>query len=143
MYFDDFRKLLRRHQSPQARLDFLYSRWGPSDVVSMVDFHLPKRHGVVTTGWSEQDWHRDSFVCNVGFLDGEVPMIGWGGVFREQRTPFDPTPGFTKRPCRGWKQAVQILLRQGVIIPSRELDIILGGDSRAQATNENRIHYLR
>lgn len=143
MYFGDFARLVRRYASPSSQLQFLKTRSGPSDVVTIMDYSLPRRNGVCLTGWTEQDWYRDSVVCNVGYLGGEIPLYNIHGKFVTQNSESQKVGHFEKRPARGVIDALSVLLKDAVICPSSELDTIIGMDTRRLCPSYMRLLYVR
>lgn len=140
MYFSDFVRLVRAHAAPYTKLDFLMTRFGPGDVVTVMDYNYPRRDGVTHTGYDGFDWYTASCVMNVPF--NELPDESYAGDWRESFTN-ESAPYWRKRPITGYKRALARLLKEGCIVPSVKLDRLLGYDSRKDATNVTRLYYDR
>ena len=140
MYFDDFVKVVRAHSAPNAHLCFHKNRFGPVDIVTILDYGLPRRTLQVHTGHTHWDWYKDSFAMNCTSLNGEIPMKSFIGDFKYAE-PGDEEAKWVQRPVRGVRESLMILLRQGVITPGKEIDILLKESSRKYATNTNRLFY--
>lgn len=129
LYWDEFAMLLRRNAAPNAFLRFHAPiPTSPQDICTVVDGNLPQRNGYVDTGYRGIDWLRDSMVCNAGWDRGEIPMED-----QASEMGIDLHTGqevMVKRPIRGVKNTIKIMLDQGCLVPSREFDEILERDSR-------------
>lgn len=69
MYRGDFVRMVRQAALPYTCIKFICSRHGRQDTMSIVDYDLPRREGVINTGNSESDWYHQSLICNVGVLE--------------------------------------------------------------------------
>lgn len=143
MYWDEFSRILRTHAAPNVNLHFALNRWGPGDRVSIFDSNRVMRAGVLHTGKTHEDFHRDSFVLNAGWHNGEIPSLSYQGDFKYAEETIDGKAGWRTRPHRGWKEALQRLIGLGTIIPGRQLDLLLGINTRKLAPFYNRLYYLR
>ena len=139
--FDTFVSVVREHANPSSTIAFHVTRHGPDDVVSIMDYSLPKRTGVCHTGYADSDWYRDSYVCNVTRTAGFIPRENFVGDFRYQEVSTGREAGFEIRPAKGYLTCLQQLLYQGVIVPSHKLDSILREESRKYANPRYRYLY--
>lgn len=132
MFWNDLKRLIWRHALHPHLIQFPKQDGGysPLDIQTILDLGLPKRKGIVYTGHNYDDFLRDSIVCNGSWLNGEIPKIGW------------PGDGEKVRPARGWKQTLAILLKEGTIRPSRELDLLMEEDTKQASPDWMRIHYV-
>ena len=132
MLWSDLKKLIRRHSPHPGTIQFPKQDGGnsPLDIQTILDLRRPQRHGLIHTGYSYNDYMRDSVVANGSWFNGEIPKRGWKGT----NTTDD-------RPARGWLQTLQILLEEGTIRPSRELDLLMGERSFDRAPQWNQLHY--
>lgn len=105
--------------------------FGPSklipDMVTIMDYQRPRKNFLINTGHIHEDWERDSIVVNAGWLGGEVPIIGWDGTMKES---FG-VEVFDKRPCRGARQTIEIMLAEKVLLMTEEIKEFIDG-TRAQ-----------
>jgi hypothetical protein len=95
------------------------------------------------TGHAADDWSMASVICNAAC--GPVPSHDIDGVWREAHTDPDgdyTPPGFVIYPRPSYRTLISTLLREGVIVPSRDLDKLLGVHTSELATNANRMHYI-
>jgi hypothetical protein len=119
LYWDEFAPILQRNRAPNANLRFHPPhRNSPQDIVTIVDANYPLRNYLINTGYSEDDWQRDSIVCNASWLNGEIPLRG---------RFIDPK---TDRPVRGVVEVLGIMLHNGCLCPTSEISYLLGGDAR-------------
>lgn len=134
MYWTDLKKLIRRHAPHPGLIQFPKQDGGysPLDIQTILDLGLPRRNGLIHTGYTYNDWIRDSVVVNGSWFNGEIPKIGWKG-----------TNSTDDRPARGWLQTLQILLDEGTIRPSRELDVLMGERTIERVPQWQRTHYDR
>jgi hypothetical protein len=130
MYWSEFSRLIRRHAPHPASILFLKHDGTPQDIQTICDLNRPRRHGQLFTGHTYEDLMRDAFVCNAAWLNGEIPLVGWKG-----------TDINTDRPARGAITTIKILLTEGAIRPSRELDALLGESSWKHSPREIALHY--
>lgn len=114
MYWGDFQAFVREHSLPDRTLKYYQSKQGFVDTFSICDFHLPRRKGVVSTGYASADWYRDSFVCNVTVHDGHVPVENAITVWDEA------TSKWVKKPARGIRGTIKQLVAQGVCKDNEE-----------------------
>ncbi len=115
MYWDEFVPFIKRNRAHWSLLRFHAPDppRTPPDIVTIVDAHLPVRCELLKTKWGHKtDWVRDSIILNVGWLKGEVPMVASNLVGGQ-------------RPVRGVVSAIDIMLTQGVLRPSKEVEYIL------------------
>jgi hypothetical protein len=132
MYWHDLKKIILRHAPHPDQIQFPKQDGGysPLDIQTILDLTLPKRRGLIHTGYSYDDYMRDSVVANGSWFNGEIPRLGWKG--------YNMT---TERPARGWLQTLQILLEEGTIRPSAELDRLMGERSFDRAPVWQQLHY--
>lgn len=115
MYWDDFRRFIERNKRTWARLRYYRSKDGFKDTISICDFTLPKREGHVQTGHEQDDWYRDSFVCNCGYLEGYVPYANNPSVWNEEEYKWEVYP------MRGVRETAKSLLAQRVLRETAEV----------------------
>jgi len=135
MYFGDLVKIIRRNAASGTTIKFSRTRYGPTDVVTIMDYSLPSRQGVVETGYSESDWYRDSIVCNCMWRNGEITEHDMSGEWNEREHKWENRPG------RGWKTTLTIMLRSGCLNPSRELDGLLEDNTRRMCASYRKSCY--
>lgn len=131
MYTDDFVALVRANKHPWAALNFLKTRFGPADVISILDYTYPRRDPPCVTGYSGFDWYTSSLICN--FTSEEQPANGLDGIWIEEaRDKYgNITPAhWGQRPATGYIQVLERLLNHGVLIPTRTLDLLLNQNTR-------------
>jgi len=107
--FDDFKRFVEKNADPAATFRYYRSKEGFANTISICDESLPKRATHIETGHAESDWHRDSFVCNVGYYEGFVPIRSTAPVWNETLGKF------LRRPVRGAVAAAQQLRAQKCI----------------------------
>jgi len=130
MYWDDFAALIRRNAAPYSAIDFHILRHGPGDVVSIMDYSLPRRElDNANTANEEFNWYVSSFVCNAGWVGGEIPMSNIQGELVTDDITGVAT--WKPRPAVGVRATLYQLLHTGVIWPSKELDMLLNESSAA------------
>lgn len=126
MSWDDLACLIRTYQAPGRSIKIYHDeRWAPLDMATVVDYSLPRRKGLVHTGYSATDWTRDSLVGNAAWHNGEIPSVGSEGTFDEHKHQFT-TPNY-----RGYRALLEIMLMSGCLVPARTLDGLVGKDTRA------------
>lgn len=148
MYFDDFAAIVRRNKAPWSRIQFAYNRFGPGDVVTVLDYAFPRRlalaerGSVLETGHSHEDWYIESIICNVTKeWQGPVPHAGqWQDEVRFKDGTLKPAH-WKLRPTTGYRSVLCQLLESGTLWPSDELDRILNADSRRHAKFGNHTNY--
>lgn len=139
MYLTDFKKLVDCHAAPWSNIEFYKTKWGPEDIVTIMDWNAPRREGLRTLGWTETAWYLNSAICNVTVLNGEVPLENDAGEWIEEGP--DVMPHWKKRPVAGARRVLNNLLGQGLIVPSQKLDRLLRKPSIRLAHESNRKHY--
>jgi hypothetical protein len=113
------------------------------DVITIMDYSKPRRTPGMQTGHAEADWYQQSTVCNC--TAGELPANNIDGVWKEAQQLLDGTyiaPGWTRMPKTGYRVILETLLREGCLVPSRQLDEMLRRETRELVPNELRIHYI-
>jgi hypothetical protein len=104
-----FRKLIERNKKPWRYLRYYRSKDGFQDTISICDFSLPRRKGVINTGDSEADWYRDSYVCNAGYFAGTIPLYNNPTLWDEDNKKW------VKKPARGAMSVMKVLASDGVV----------------------------
>lgn len=130
MYTDDFVALVRKYANPASQIQFLKTRFGPADVVTILDYSYPRRSAPCVTGHAGFDWYTSSSICN--FTVPQQTEHGTEGRWKEEiRSPEgDMTPAhWDERPTTGYIEVLKRLLAEGVIVPSKTLDRMFNADS--------------
>lgn len=117
LYWDEFASFLRRNVNP-VNTHLKFERQDTKnlpDMCTIMDYNRPYKKGLIDSKYGRHtDWERDSQVVNCGWLNGEIPMIGWQ----------EPSP------LRGVRQTVKILLKEGVLLPTQEVADLLRATQR-------------
>ncbi len=120
MTWDSYRSFIERNKSSSA----IFRYYKKGEKMSICDFGLPRRKGMIQTAivaHNEQDnWYQNSFVCNVGYLDG-----GYVPMFNNQSIYDDKTEKWVKLPVRGVIPSLHILLGSGCLEKTDELAELL------------------
>lgn len=120
MYWGDFRALIRRNKKPWRYMQYYRSKEGFIDTMSICDFSLPRRMGVVDTAEGHAaDWYRDSFVCNAGYVNGYLPYRDNPSVWHEIKKDW------VVRPMRGVKSTLSLLVLNKCIERTDEIRRLL------------------
>lgn len=115
MYWDTFRRLVERNKKPWRTFRYYRSNDGFKDTISICDFTLPARATHTTTGHAASDWYRDSFVCNVGYFSGSVPLESNPSLWNDEKHKWE------EYPVRGSMSALKVLRGQGCVEDSPEV----------------------
>ncbi len=115
VYLHDFQKLVDRNKYHRSDFRYYVSNGGFRNTFSICDFSLPDRSTHTETGYSQDDWYRDSFVCNVGLLDGSIPLRNNKSIWN-----YD-TRKWEKWPHRGAMRTMEILVAHNCVQDTREV----------------------
>lgn len=151
MLVDDFIAIVRRFTAPDAKIHYHKTRFGPEDVISVLDYNYPRRRPdvLLKRGRTHEDWYISSFVCNMTV--GSLPRWDIDGIWMEPEKIYDhngipiiqaETPYWALRPATGYKPLFITFLKEGLIVPSYELDVLLSYETRRSCTNANRLYYV-
>lgn len=120
MYWDDFRKIVRGSERPWRTVKYYRSKGGFKDTMSICDFSLPRRSKhLKTKAGAESDWYRDSFVCNAGWLGGQIPIDTNPSVYNYKTQKWETWP------MRGARDVMQVLVGSGVCERTPEIDVFI------------------
>ena len=114
-----FRNIIERNKKPWRSLKYYRSSDGFENTISICDFSMPKRVGVLNTGHAESDWYRDSYVCNAGWLDGFIPVRSTQYVYNNKLAKWE------KKPIKGAIDVLKELVKQDVCGKTREVDDLI------------------
>ena len=116
MYWGDVRALIERNKKPWAAIRYYRADSGFSDTISICDYTLPRRKGVIsTTEGYNVDMMRDSFVCNAGYFNGYIPLRDVPYLWNEEEKRWE------QKPVRGVIGMLQLLIKDGVIEETDEI----------------------
>lgn len=126
MYTDDFTALVRRFTYPSACIKYLKTRFGPADIITILDYSYPKRVKGCVTGHADFDWYTSSCICN--FTINEQTEYGTDGVWAEEsRDKYGAinVAHWEVRPTTGYIPVLEKLLSHGCLVPSKYLDTLM------------------
>ena len=114
LYWDEFASFLRRNVNP-VNTHLKFERQDVKNLPEMctiMDYNRPYKKGLFDSKYGiHTDWERDSQVVNCGWLNGEIPIIGWQ----------EPSP------LRGARQTVEILLAEKILHNTSEVREFMEG----------------
>ncbi len=119
MTWESYRSLIERNKTSSATFNF----YKEGEKMSICDFGLPRRKGMVmnaVVGHSEEDnWYQNSFVCNVGYMEG-----GFVPMFSNQSFYDNETEKWEILPMRGIIPSLKILLGSGCLEKTDEINAL-------------------
>jgi len=117
LFWFEFAPIIRRAQARGCSIHIV----PPSTklgIVTLLDGNKPLRDGCIDTGYSSDDWSRDSIICNSSWHNGALPIYSIPGyVYRDQET-WDE---ITVMPVRGVIGTLEMLLSEKVITETPEV----------------------
>lgn len=135
LHWFDLAPLLRRNAAPWHNIRINFYPLQYARMVTVMDWHLPelalrtgewKPHKGETLGKaSTAETEAHAVVCNMAWLEGECPMANVPAIFAHDGQG-KLTNKVIQRPERGVKEALRIMLHQGVLEPTEEVGMVLG-----------------
>lgn len=121
LYWFEFAPIIKRAERASSSLRFSAPNRSLK-ITTIIDGQLPSRKGKVATGHDETDHLRDSIICNAGWVDGCIPIRTIPGrVWKDPLTLEERT----QMPVRGVRDVLAILLNDGCIRKTEEVELLL------------------